>query len=357
MRYIDDLLLRDRGSERLYTMQDANWNVTCIANTSATIQERYAYSAYGTPAFLTTSFGSQSSSRYAWETLFCGYRYDVGTTLLYVRLRTLTPVLGTWTRRDPLQTPRAVINLTRYSDATPVSRTDPSGLDPYLATIPFHSDPLDELAILMYKHFPILSPSTYNPNQFVYSPDAFNPVEHGDYTICFTQDIVTGIAQTYVSTGNPYGSSGNFYYNNFPFSDPTAPQSVSPDAWLDQTSRLSGLYSNVVITGHGRPGVAGGFSIDELENCDSPQSTYLTQLGRRLLPGATVDVRCCQTAQDPRILKLIAKRCKAPTRGYTGNYAIWPYGTEKTAFPNVMEPRTTNEYPTTSLFGRMFGEP
>ena len=60
-RYIDDLVLRDRDTsdpkngtldERLYSLQDANWNVTSIANTTGTIQERYAYDAYGTPRVL-----------------------------------------------------------------------------------------------------------------------------------------------------------------------------------------------------------------------------------------------------------------------------------------------------------------
>jgi hypothetical protein len=52
LRYIDDCVLRDRSTtgtinERLYAMQDANWNVVAICNTSAAVLERYAYTAYG----------------------------------------------------------------------------------------------------------------------------------------------------------------------------------------------------------------------------------------------------------------------------------------------------------------------
>ena len=108
LRYIDDLVLRDRDTdgngsldERLYAMQDANWNVTAITNASGTVQEHYAYSAYGDPIFLDASFGSQASL-YAWEKLYAGYRWDTGTKHFHVRNRTYSQTLGLWLQRDPL---------------------------------------------------------------------------------------------------------------------------------------------------------------------------------------------------------------------------------------------------------------
>jgi len=63
LRYIDDLVLRDRDTEgngtldeRLYSLQDANWNVTGLINTSGTVQQRFLYTAYGLPVFLSSSF-------------------------------------------------------------------------------------------------------------------------------------------------------------------------------------------------------------------------------------------------------------------------------------------------------------
>jgi len=73
LRYVDDLVLRDRDTngdgtldERLYALLDANWNVTALCNASAVIQERFTYQAYGTstafvlaqrePDFLGSSF-------------------------------------------------------------------------------------------------------------------------------------------------------------------------------------------------------------------------------------------------------------------------------------------------------------
>ena len=88
LRYIDDCVLRDRTTtgtlnERLYAMQDANWNVVAICNTSASVLERYAYTAYGVVQFLNGSFTplSGNASAYEWETLYCSYRYEAATGL------------------------------------------------------------------------------------------------------------------------------------------------------------------------------------------------------------------------------------------------------------------------------------
>ena len=92
-RYIDDLILRDRhvaaggdlgvnGSgldERLYALQDANWNVIAAADTNGAVQERYTYSAYGRPEFRDVNFNlinvqqnGSTSSNFAWDTLYTG---------------------------------------------------------------------------------------------------------------------------------------------------------------------------------------------------------------------------------------------------------------------------------------------
>jgi hypothetical protein len=46
-RYIDDLVLRERGQEKLYSLADTNWNVVAIANGSGTIQDRMKYDGFG----------------------------------------------------------------------------------------------------------------------------------------------------------------------------------------------------------------------------------------------------------------------------------------------------------------------
>jgi len=81
-------------SERLYALQDANWNVTTMVNASGVVQERY-YTAYGEPEFLNASFSPVTlGGAYNWETLYAAYRWDAATGLYQVRWRYLHPLLG-----------------------------------------------------------------------------------------------------------------------------------------------------------------------------------------------------------------------------------------------------------------------
>ncbi len=126
-RYIDDLVLRDVGTQRFYGLQDANWNVTSVVDTTGTVQERYAYNAYGNPTFLTITFGSRTGSSYGWETLYSGYRFDNSCGLYYVRFRVHHPLLGIWCQHDPLGY-RDRQNLYTYVRCRPLNSLDPSGL-------------------------------------------------------------------------------------------------------------------------------------------------------------------------------------------------------------------------------------
>jgi RHS repeat-associated protein len=131
MRYIDELILRDRSvtgtlDERLYAMQDANWNITAICDTSGDIQERYAYSAYGVVQFLDPDFNPVTSSDFGWETLYCGYRFVTAAGLYFVRNRSLNPPLGNWLSRDPIAF-YSSSNLYLYGAASPVGSVDPLG--------------------------------------------------------------------------------------------------------------------------------------------------------------------------------------------------------------------------------------
>ena len=121
LRYIDDLILRDRSvsggslNERLYATQDANWNLTALCNSSGTVLERYAYSAYGDPQFLTASFVPTSSNN-AIEYLYCTYRFDQLTCLYPIRHRVYHPILGAWIARDPATDAVTLSRLLSQSD-------------------------------------------------------------------------------------------------------------------------------------------------------------------------------------------------------------------------------------------------
>ena len=78
LRYIDDLVLRDRSTanngvinERRYAMQDGTWNTIAICDITGFVSERFAYSAYGTPVFMTGAGVVQMASAIGFEML-CG---------------------------------------------------------------------------------------------------------------------------------------------------------------------------------------------------------------------------------------------------------------------------------------------
>ena len=136
-RYIDDLILRDRDTtdprngtlnERLWVMQDANWNVVALTDNSGNVVERPLYSAYGTPVVLTSAFASRSSSSYDWEYLFTGRRMDLETGLMYYRNRSYHPGLGRFANRDPIGYEGSPWNLHAYVANMPGIQLDPLGL-------------------------------------------------------------------------------------------------------------------------------------------------------------------------------------------------------------------------------------
>ena len=108
-------------------MQDANWNATAVCNTAGAVQERYSYTAYGTPSFLDASFGSRASSSCVWETLYAGYLWEAATTLFHVRHRVYHSKLGQWTQRDPLGMIGGA-NLYEYVRSRPLQAVDALGL-------------------------------------------------------------------------------------------------------------------------------------------------------------------------------------------------------------------------------------
>ena len=133
-RYIDDLVLRDHDTnddgtlnERLYALQDANWNVTSYINSSGTVQERYIYNAYGHVTFLDNNFGVRTSSTIEPDHLYAGYNYDSDVEMYHVRNRVYHPMLGTWLQRDPIGYDGG-INLYEHVRSTPTLYLDPFGL-------------------------------------------------------------------------------------------------------------------------------------------------------------------------------------------------------------------------------------
>ncbi|MDR2410790.1 MAG: hypothetical protein LBE13_22135 [Bacteroidales bacterium] len=87
LRYIDDLILCEKGEERLYSLADPNWNVVAICDGNGNIQERYIYNAFGNFDIKEPDNTVKNSSDFNWNKTFTGQVYDPETGLILYRNR------------------------------------------------------------------------------------------------------------------------------------------------------------------------------------------------------------------------------------------------------------------------------
>lgn len=147
LRYIDELVCRDRpvtgGTERLYALQDANFNVSAVVNTAGAVGERYQYDPYGSCTVLDANFTADAdgASDVGWIYLHQGARYDAATGLYFFNIggngRDYSPALGRWQEQDrwrrdadrPTARDGYPNNLSRYESrlSNPIRYLDPTG--------------------------------------------------------------------------------------------------------------------------------------------------------------------------------------------------------------------------------------
>jgi RHS repeat-associated protein len=126
--YVDAIVERDRGAERLYVQQDANWNVTAIVDTSGNVAERYVYDPYGNVSVLAPDWSPRATSSFAWIYLYQGGRFDPATGLYDFRNREYSPTLGRWLQNDPIGFLGGTVDLYQMEGDNPTNATDPIGL-------------------------------------------------------------------------------------------------------------------------------------------------------------------------------------------------------------------------------------
>jgi len=126
-------VLRDRDTdgngtldERLYATMDY-FNGTAVVNTSGTVLERYAYSAFGIRRIMAADFSPRSTSSYDWGFGFQGQFRDAETGWYNYGYRFYVPLLGRWINRDPIGEDGGV-NLYSFSKNSPRSSIDILGL-------------------------------------------------------------------------------------------------------------------------------------------------------------------------------------------------------------------------------------
>ncbi len=139
-QYIDDLvvLYRDADTngaynapsleEELYSLADANFNVTAVTNSSGAVQERFSYTAYGESSVLASNFSPLASTAFAWTHRYTTRELDLETGLQLNRERWYHQQLGRWTSRDPIGYEGSEWNLHEYGSSQPINATDPTGL-------------------------------------------------------------------------------------------------------------------------------------------------------------------------------------------------------------------------------------
>jgi RHS repeat-associated protein len=144
--YVDALIERDRDAdasattgvggleERVYALQDANWNTTALVAasvtgvTAGTVLNRFIYSAYGEAEVFDAAWSSVSTPSVPWTQLFQGLSMTALTGLAYVRHRDYSPRLGRFIQRDPLGFEAGDNNWYRFVGNGPTGKVDPTGL-------------------------------------------------------------------------------------------------------------------------------------------------------------------------------------------------------------------------------------
>ena len=127
---LDETALGSTGvgsEEAYYYHQNSLYSVAAMSDTSGTVVERYAYSAYGKPIFLDAAANllDPQASTVGNPYLFTGRRLDEETTLYYYRARMYDSELGRFVGRDPVE---SLSNLYEYCGDNATIYVDPSGL-------------------------------------------------------------------------------------------------------------------------------------------------------------------------------------------------------------------------------------
>jgi len=135
--YVDAMILRDRSvsggtlNERLWVMEDANFNVTGVVDSAATVQERYALLPFGNFAVYDTNWNSRSGSNFGWLNYLQGMRFDSISGLFLSRLRPgESPTEDAWTTPDPARFVFGADNLYEHEGDSATNGLDPMGLWP-----------------------------------------------------------------------------------------------------------------------------------------------------------------------------------------------------------------------------------
>jgi RHS repeat-associated protein len=130
LRYVDDLVLREKGTERLYSLADPNWNVIAVCDSTGSVVERMRYDAFGHITWLNANFSVKNGSDYDWNRTFTGQVLDSEIGLMLYRNRYYHTGFGKFVCRDMIEYMAQDINIYRYTYNKPMLLLDTLGLMP-----------------------------------------------------------------------------------------------------------------------------------------------------------------------------------------------------------------------------------
>jgi uncharacterized delta-60 repeat protein/RHS repeat-associated protein len=113
--------------ERIYAVNDANYNITALTDTFGTVIERYLYDSYGKRSITDASYSSLGSSSYSFDFGFQGGQYVANAELMILRNRYLNTSIQRWMQVDALSGYADGMNLFEVMAADPTGLRDPYG--------------------------------------------------------------------------------------------------------------------------------------------------------------------------------------------------------------------------------------
>lgn len=111
----------------LRTDRNQQYSVTALTNGGASIQERYAYTAYGAPTITDASGTPRTTTAEGNRYTYTGREWDEELSLYHYRARMYDPAAGRFLGRDPIGYVGSPWNLYEYVNGRPLIFVDPNG--------------------------------------------------------------------------------------------------------------------------------------------------------------------------------------------------------------------------------------
>lgn len=336
IRYVDEMVLRDRDAdsngsleERLYVIQDANFNVTATINTSATVQERMLYDPYGSPKFFTSAYGSPTDAgTKTWVYLHQGSRFDQNSKLYHFRNREHHPYLGRWVQRDPIGYEDGM-NLYCALGSAPTSSLDYFGLKCIDLVLTFVEDKWSYLGGSFSTGFGFMGTGVDVIKKKVESTEEATNRKNDQ-----------GKNHEGKKTKEEKGKGLELWWE---WDWEKALKDVKAlISSYDPECEKGDCFKSVTVVGHGMSADIGGLNMifGSQGNISDPKSSahaLLTFISQNLCKNkGTMELRACKVAQHDRgkeFIKTMAELAGLSVKAWDDWYFAVPYGKEWTATP------------------------